>query len=145
VESIECIFYKRKLQNCPNVTRSQSGVCSDFSESTIVLIWCEFDILYCLDMMWILYSALSCYDANLIYCIVLIWCEFELINEKSELIGKIIGRWINQNDKFTISFILMWSDLAFVLQGASFWMLVIINTSDIPGARISDPCADRGW
>jgi hypothetical protein len=24
-------------------------------------------------------------------------------------------------------------------------MLVIINTSDIPGARISDPCADRGW
>jgi hypothetical protein len=41
---------KLKLQSCPNVMRSQSGMCYDFSESTVALIWYESDILDCINL-----------------------------------------------------------------------------------------------
>jgi hypothetical protein len=67
------------LLSCPDIMWSQSVVCSNFSESTIILTWCESDILHHLDMIRIWYSALSSYDVNLIYCIVfiLIWADRE--------------------------------------------------------------------
>jgi hypothetical protein len=44
-----------KLQSCHDVTWSQSAMCSDFSESIVVLIWCESAILYCLrlNLSWL--------------------------------------------------------------------------------------------
>jgi hypothetical protein len=44
-----------KLQSCPKVTQNQSDTRSDFIESIIVLIWCEFDILHylCLNLSWL--------------------------------------------------------------------------------------------
>jgi hypothetical protein len=74
-----------KLQSCPDVTWSQSGACSDFSKSTVVLIWCESDIPHslCLNLSW--------------------------LRKKSELVENIIGHWINQIDKLNIPFVLMWS------------------------------------
>jgi hypothetical protein len=37
------------------------------------------------------------------------------------------------------------SDLAFAFSGCFFRIVIIINTSDIPGAKILNPCTDRGW
>jgi hypothetical protein len=37
------------------------------------------------------------------------------------------------------------SDLAFASSGCFFVIVVIINTSDISGAKILDLCTDRGW
>jgi hypothetical protein len=37
------------------------------------------------------------------------------------------------------------SDLVFASSGGFFGIVIIINTSDIPGARILDLCADRRW
>jgi hypothetical protein len=37
------------------------------------------------------------------------------------------------------------SDLTFTSSGCFFGIVVIINTSDIPGAKILDPCTDRVW
>jgi hypothetical protein len=37
------------------------------------------------------------------------------------------------------------SNLAFASSGCFFGIVVIINTSDIPGAKILDLCTDRGW
>jgi hypothetical protein len=44
-----------KPQSCPEVTRNQSDTGSDFIESIITLIWCEFDILHylCLNLSWL--------------------------------------------------------------------------------------------
>jgi hypothetical protein len=50
-----CSSSSLKLQSCPEVTWDQSDTCSDFIESTIALIWCEFDILHylCLNLSWL--------------------------------------------------------------------------------------------
>jgi hypothetical protein len=44
-----------KLQSYPEVMRNQSDTCSNFIESTINLIWCQFDILHylCLNLSWL--------------------------------------------------------------------------------------------
>jgi hypothetical protein len=47
-----CASSSLKLQSCPEVTWNQSGTSSDFIESTIALIWYEFDIL-CLNLSWL--------------------------------------------------------------------------------------------
>jgi hypothetical protein len=50
-----CVSSSLKLQSRPEVTLNQSDTCSDFIESTIVLIWCEFDIFHylCLNLSWL--------------------------------------------------------------------------------------------
>jgi hypothetical protein len=50
-----CASSSLKLQSYHEVTRNQSDACSDFIESTIALIWCEFDILYYLwlNLSWL--------------------------------------------------------------------------------------------
>jgi hypothetical protein len=50
-----CASSSLKLQSWLEVTRNQSDTCSDFIESPIALIWCEFDILHylCLNLSWL--------------------------------------------------------------------------------------------
>jgi hypothetical protein len=50
-----CASSSLKLQSCLEVTWNQSHTCSDFIESTIALIWCEFDIIHylCLNLSWL--------------------------------------------------------------------------------------------
>jgi hypothetical protein len=36
-------------------------------------------------------------------------------------------------------------DIAFTSSGCFFGVLVVTNTSYIPGVRIPDPCTDRRW
>jgi hypothetical protein len=36
-------------------------------------------------------------------------------------------------------------DLAFASSGYFFGVLVITNTSNLPGVRITGSCTDRGW
>jgi hypothetical protein len=50
-----CASSSLKLQSCPELTWNQSDTWSDFIESTIALIWYEFDILHylCLNLSWL--------------------------------------------------------------------------------------------
>jgi hypothetical protein len=48
-----CASSSLKFQSCPEMTRNQSDMCSDFIESIIVLIWCEFHILHYLCIIWV--------------------------------------------------------------------------------------------
>jgi hypothetical protein len=112
-----CASSSLKLQSCPEVTRNQSDTCSDFIKSTIVLIWCEFDILHylCLNLSWL--------KKNLSWSIILLfsssWCD---------VVEESIG-----------------SSIRSASSGCFLGVFVVTNTSDVPGARISDPCTDRRW